>query len=172
MIETKFIEIVNNNGKNIIVGVIYRPPNSYFATFESTMNTILEKIDRENKLCYLMGDFNIDLFKSDSCDYASQFFEQLSTSSFFPLITKATRITDHTETLIDNIFTNNLEKLNNSRNGIIVFSDISDHLPIVHMFNTNIFGKNRNICENTETCQRVYSNAKIEAFKDIVKNLS
>ena len=26
MIETKFIEIVNNNGKNIIVGVIYRPP--------------------------------------------------------------------------------------------------------------------------------------------------
>ena len=113
MIETKFIEIVNNNGKNIIVGVIYRPPNSYFATFESTMNTILEKIDRENKLCYLMGDFNIDLFKSDSCDYASQFFEQLSTSSFFPLITKATRITNHTETLIDNIFTNNLEKLNN-----------------------------------------------------------
>ena len=33
MIETKFIEIVNNNGKNIIVGAIYRPPNSYFATF-------------------------------------------------------------------------------------------------------------------------------------------
>ena len=65
MIETKFIEIVNNDGKNIIVGVIYRPPNSYFATFESTTNTILEKIDRENKLCYLMGDFNIDLFKSD-----------------------------------------------------------------------------------------------------------
>ena len=54
----------------------------------------------------------------------------------------------------------------------IVFSDISDHLPIVHMFNTNIFGKNRNICENTETCQRVYSNSKIEAFKNIVKNLS
>ena len=40
------------------------------------------------------------------------------------------------------------------------------------MFNTNIFGKNRNICENTETCQRVDGNAKIEAFKDIVKNLS
>ncbi len=28
------------------------------------MNTILEKIDRENKLCYLLGDFNIDLFKT------------------------------------------------------------------------------------------------------------
>jgi hypothetical protein len=68
----------------------------------------------------------------------------------FPLITKATRITaitDHTETLTE---------LNDSINGI-VFSDISDHLPIVHVFNTNIFGKNRNANEATVTYQRVYS---------------
>ncbi len=73
------------------------------------MNAILEKIDKENKICYLMGDFNIDLFKSESCDYANQFIEQLFTSSFFPLITKATRITYHTATLIDNIFSNNID---------------------------------------------------------------
>ena len=171
IIETKFIEIVNNNGKNLIVGVIYRPPNRNFATFESTMNTILEKIDKENKLCYLMGDFNVDLFKSESCDFASQFIEQLFTSSFFPLFTKATRITSHSETLIDNIFTNNLEKLNDSVNGI-VFSDISDHLPIVHMFNTNIFGKSRKSNEVTVTYQRLYSESNIEAFKDAIKNIS
>ena len=135
------------------------------------MNTILEKIDRENKLCYLLGDFNIDLFKSESCDYTSHFIEQLFTSSFFPLITKATRITDHTETLIDNIFTNNLEKPNDSINGI-VFSNISDHLPIVHVFNTNIFGKNRNANEATVTYQRVYSETNISAFKNAVKNIS
>ena len=82
------------------------------------MNTILEKIDKENKICYLMGDFNINLFKSESCDYANQFIGQLFTSSFFPLITKATRITYHTATLIDNIFTNNIEELDNSLNGI------------------------------------------------------
>jgi exonuclease III len=82
IIETKFIEIVNNNGKNLIIGVIYRPPNRNFATFESTMNTILEKIDKENKLCYLMGDFNVDLFKSESCDFASQFIEQLFNRHF------------------------------------------------------------------------------------------
>ena len=155
IVETKFIEIINSNGKNIIIGVIYRPPNRNFATFESAMNTILEKIDRENKLCYLMGDFNIDLFKSESCDYVSQFIEQLFTSSFFPLITKATRITDHTDTLIDNIFTNNLEKRDESLNAII-FSDISDHLPIVHVFDTNIFYKNRNVNETTVSCQRIY----------------
>ncbi len=52
-----------------------------------------------------MGDFNIDLLKSESCDFANKFTEQLFTSSFYPLITKPTRITSHTATLIDNIFT-------------------------------------------------------------------
>jgi hypothetical protein len=107
-----------------------------------------------------MGDFNIDLFKSESCDYASYFTEQLFTSSFFSLITKATRITHHTATLIDNIFTNNLEQLDNSINGII-YSDISDHLPIVHMFNTNMFFKN---ARENET--------NTEAFKNAIKTLS
>ena len=78
------------------------------------------------------------------------------TSSFFPLITKATRITDHTDTLIDNIFTNNLEKLDESLNAII-FSYISDHLPTVHVFYTNIVYKNRNANETTVSCQRIYS---------------
>ena len=77
IIETKFIEVTNNHGKNLVIGVIYRPPSSNYDTFKNTMNTILEKVDRENKICYLMGDFNIDLFKSESCDYASQFIEQL-----------------------------------------------------------------------------------------------
>ena len=64
IIETKFIEVTNNNGKNSVIGVIHRPPNSNSDTFENTMNTILEKVERENEICYLMGDFNIDLFIS------------------------------------------------------------------------------------------------------------
>ena len=52
IIETKFIEIINDNGKNIIIGVIYRPPNNNFDTFKNTINEILEKIDKENKLSY------------------------------------------------------------------------------------------------------------------------
>ena len=79
-IETKFIEIINDNGKNIIIGVIYRPLNNNFDTFKNTINEILEKIDKENKLSYLMGDYNIDLLKSESCDYTNNFIEQLFTS--------------------------------------------------------------------------------------------
>ena len=59
------------------------------------MNEMLAKIDKENKICYLMGDFNIDLLKSESCDYANRFTEQIFTSSYIPLITKPTRITQY-----------------------------------------------------------------------------
>ncbi len=73
--------------------------------------------------------------------------------------------------IFSNQITNNLEKPNDSINGI-VFSDISDHLPIVHGFNTNIFGKNRNTNKATVTYQRVYSETNISAFKNAVKNIS
>ena len=78
-----------------------------------------------------MGDFNIDLLKTENSDYSSRFCEQLFTSSFFPLITRSSRITQHTATLIDNIFTNDLAQLDSGINGIIFFY-ISDHLPIFH----------------------------------------
>jgi hypothetical protein len=87
-IETMFIEISNPNSKNLIIGVIYRPPNNKIESFENAINNILSKIGKENKIFYLMGDFNTDLLKSETCDYTcNRFIEQLLTSSFFPLIT-------------------------------------------------------------------------------------
>ena len=62
-----------HTGKNIVIGVIYRPPNAKMETFQNAINKILEKIEKENKICYLMGDFNIDSLKSESCGYASLF---------------------------------------------------------------------------------------------------
>ena len=79
-----------------------------------------------------MGDLNINLLKIkkyDCCNFANHFFNQLSSSGYMPLITKPTRITKSTATLIDNIFTNNLSRTEHS-SGIII-NDISDHLPIL-----------------------------------------
>ena len=52
----------------------------------------------------------------------------LYSCTFFPLIALPSRITSHSATLIDNIFTNHLTH-NYLRAGLL-FSDISDHLPI------------------------------------------
>ena len=75
-----------------------------------------------------MGDFNIDLLKNEYCNYSNNVFNQLSSSGYMPLITKPTRITKSTATLIDNIFTNNSNETGH-QSGILL-NDMSDHLPI------------------------------------------
>ena len=50
-----FVKIHIPNGKNIIVGTIYRPPNQNL----DKLNTTLSIISKDNKN-YLMGDFNLD----------------------------------------------------------------------------------------------------------------
>ena len=137
IIESIFVEITSTIGKNIIIGTIYRPPNGNFEIFETKLNDVLYSINKTSKIAYLMRDFNIDLLKSDQSDYSNRFSEQLFTSTFFPLIAKPTRITPHTATLIDNIFTNDYEQIETSKNGII-FADISDHFPFFHFANTSI----------------------------------
>ena len=59
LFESVFIEIPNtvfNTGKNIIVGVIYRPPGTDMDMFNNELSNLLESIKSENKLCYLLGD--------------------------------------------------------------------------------------------------------------------
>ena len=116
-----------------------------------------------------MGNFNIDLLKSESCDFASRFLQQLLTSSYILLILKPTRITQHTATLIDNIFTNDTKVIDSSSNGII-FSDVSDHLPVVHV---------RNIAAHTDTIQkneyifkRNFNDSNTQSFINTIKSLS
>ena len=77
----------------------------------------------------------------------------------------------HTATLIDNMFTNNVDQLDDSINGII-FSHISDHLPIVRMFNTNMFtAKNTTENANDGIYQRLFNKTNAEAFKNAIKTL-
>ena len=129
VIESMFVEIPNPHGKNIIVGTVYRPPNQNLDSFMHEFNKILSTISKDNKQCYLMGDFNLDLLRYDQHSATQEFVDSLFSHMFIPLITRPTRITSHTATLIDNIFTNSFANLQNTQRGIIL-NDISDHLPV------------------------------------------
>ena len=48
-IQSLFIEISTSTGKNIIVGVIYRPPNNKVEIFQNALNEIIEKVDKDKK---------------------------------------------------------------------------------------------------------------------------
>jgi hypothetical protein len=72
-----------------------------------------------------MGDFNLDLLKYETHTGTEEFMNNLGTYIFQPHILQRTRITNHTATLIDNIFYNALENFTSSGN--IVY-DMTDHL--------------------------------------------
>lgn len=126
--ESIFIEIERPKEHNIIIGTIYRPPGSDFLAFNSKLNEILDKISNEQKPCYLIGDYNIDLLKYEQHTYTNDFLDTMFSHFFLPLINHPTRITSHTASLIDNIFTNHFP--NGDMTSGLIFSDISDHLPI------------------------------------------
>ena len=106
-LESTFVEIINPGKKNTITGCIYRHPSMDVKEFnEEILNPLMEKLSLENKNIYLIGDFNIDLMKTEFDVTTSQFFDTMSTNLFVPHITYPTRITTTTSTLIDNIFSN------------------------------------------------------------------
>ena len=124
--ESTFVEIVRGEGQgNIIVGVVYRPPGGEMGQFNSRMVEIANKL--RGKEVYIMGDFNVDLLKSSSHSPSADYLEGLYATGFYPLISLPTRITDVSATLIDNIWTNNLQS--KIRSGLVTVR-ISDHLPI------------------------------------------
>ena len=56
--EAVFIELdksIYNRDKNIIVGCVYRAPNTDIETFNRDLESILSRLHKEGKLIYLMG---------------------------------------------------------------------------------------------------------------------
>ena len=124
--ESLFIQVSNLSTKDILVGAIYKPPNTSSEDFTKCMSLLLDNINKENRPTYLMEDYNIDLLKSNTT-HTQLFLNQMLSSGFFPAIDRATRITDTSATLIDNIYTNVHHK---SIKSYIWITDISDHLPV------------------------------------------
>ena len=73
-----------------------------------------------------MGDYNIDLMKNDVHKPTTDFINMMFTNAMIPLINKPTRITSHSATIIDNIFSNKCVNEGNVLQGNLTL-DISDH---------------------------------------------
>ena len=126
VLESSFAEIVVPTKKNIILGCIYRHPSMYLSDFnDGYLSPLMEKLP-SSKHTFLLGDFNIDLMKSDEDEDTSTYFDTLASQSFIPHIIQPTRITPHSKTLIDNIFSN-VPNFSQGKSGNITLS-LSDHL--------------------------------------------
>ena len=149
------------------MGCIYRHPGSDIPIQEFTnyhLDPILEKIGSENKQCVLMGDFNVDLLKTNSHIASSEFYNNLTSHFFTPYILEPTRL--HSKTLIDNIFFNSLEYQSLSGN---LFIEISDHL--IQFLILQGFVKERSL-PDTNLFRRDLSNFNEREFEEVVLSMN
>ena len=136
--ESIFIEIILPKSKPVLIGILYRPSDKY--NFVNCLERTFSKINVfESQKCYLLGDINInshptgkDIFIQKSANTVNKeilhltrsYLEFCFTHSLEQIITRPTRITDQTATLIDHILTNSPDKV--SQSGVIDLG-LSDH---------------------------------------------
>lgn len=140
--ESLFVE-VKTKEQNTIVGEIYRVPNTNERSSIERFHNVANKL-KGIKCDIIIGtDQNFDLLKYNTNKNTRDLLDGLIEEGFIPLITKPTRITHTTATIIDNIYLKGNSSLS-YKSGIIE-CDISDHLPIVGMIGKQITKTKRTI---------------------------
>ena len=172
VIESHFIELTTKPS-NTLLGIIYRPPNNKLDLFKEYLCELLQKLVLQKKKCYLMEDFNLDLLKMGENHHIKDFINLMFSSMFYPLISKPTRITNSSATLIDNIFVNNFDEC--YKCGILL-ADLSDHLPVFQI--TSSLPRVNSTCDNTKyrlinkkAIDQLCQDLEIEDWNDIYNEI-
>ena len=94
------------------------------------MDDSLEKL-LVSRLCFIQNiqDHNVDLLKGNQHPPTQKFIENITDLNLYPTITRPSRITHHSATLIDNIYVS--DQLHRSFDSMLLINDMSDHLPTV-----------------------------------------
>ena len=129
------------NTNNILIVSGYRPPNSNTRKFMQEYKTVLAKLKESKHHELIVGmDHNLDLLKSASNSTTSMFLNLNVDRDLTPCITKPTRVTNKTATLIDNILIST--RLQYNYTPFVITDDLSDHYPSLVILN------------NVEKCKR------------------
>ena len=140
LVESCWVEIdPSNNRKHIMIGWIYKHPPANVEEFTLKFDEFLNKLNPSKYDMYIMGDLNIGLLKYHSHLQTEGYLDMIYSLDLLPVVTKPTRITNHTATLIDHIYTTNVNRLTSG----IVTVDMSDHLTVFCIVDTPLKKQNR-----------------------------
>ena len=130
--------------KVIQILTFYRPPKGnldfFIGKFSELVLTVRASANVELFVC---GDFNIDLLNLDNSIGAQHYITTCNSLSLLNMITKPTRITEDSATLLDHILVSDPNKITT---GVIV-NDISDHFP-TFLISLDFFTNTRNDTSN------------------------
>ena len=108
---------------------MYRPPNTDVNDFLNKFKSILNNIKRSGLEAIVGLDHNLDLLKQAVHAKTQEFLECILDQNMLPTVTKPTRISKTSATLIDNILIS--KKLQSNYESVILIDDMSDHLPCI-----------------------------------------
>jgi hypothetical protein len=165
--EMLFVEVdksVFGTDKNIIIGTIYRIPNTDIASFTDRLSHVMNVIKNESKIGYYLGDYNINLLNNEFHQPTQDFIDLCFAEGYMPLINKPTRISKFSATLIDNIITNDILKTTCQKG--ILLCDISDHFPIFYIDQNRSMKLNVITKEVRDTCNR-----NMVKFRECLQNI-
>ena len=126
--ESVWIDVIKHH-ETFTIGGIYRHPGGNTAHFNTAVEVTLSKLNK-NDSCIMMGDVNINLLNIDGT-ITTYYISSVMSHGFVPYITRLTRITEYTATLIDHPFVRlPRHKMTAPVKAGILFNNITDHLPI------------------------------------------
>ena len=129
MLEVCIIELLGRKRK-VLIASVYRAPNSNDKEFSNGLRKLIEMCKNECNCEIIIGlDHNYDLLKSHTHRATQDLIDLLLNSDLWPVITKPTRITKNSATLIDNILVS--PNIYGSYQCSIMLDDLSDHLPCI-----------------------------------------
>ena len=153
--ECIFVEIGNTTDKKIVIGLIYRSPHTSVPSFIYNLEQCLYHLSKKGRHIYIMGDLNINLMLNENELNDNDLLTAFNSYTLYPLINKPTRISSTSATLIDNIFTNVCTEFSSG----VLYSDVSDHLPIFAVINKQTHNK----IPNHDRTVRKYTDENINA---------
>ena len=162
MFEHTIVELKTDTN-NILLVSGYRPSNSNTKEFLKDYRNAIKMWQKLKHHELIVGlDNNLDFLKSDKHPQTQTFLE--FNLDLKPTITRPTRITQESATLIDNVFVS--RKLQYNYSSSIVINDISDHMPSL------VILRNQRKCKKEPIkIQTREINKKITELKDKIKHI-
>lgn len=163
--EDMFVELCSRDGSNqFVCGVIYRHPKCNSKTFIKNLETKVMQLNQNKKTFYIAGDFNINTADTCSSPVINDYKNMLNSSGISCIITKPTRVTSSSSSLIDHILTNDIH--NTIHPGVVQTDMLSDHYPIFCNITKNTNNSKNKRGSFKPIKYRDYTNFTAESYKD------
>jgi hypothetical protein len=144
----RIIEISCVELESHVVVCVYRPPSGDFAVFESVMDDVLNKLCNKGKSVVVCGDFNINIL--EDTPIGIRFLAIFKSYNLVNQFLEPTRITSHSATCLDNIFSNE-----NPVSKSVITNLTSDHCGLLIVFPNKLDSEPRIVTYRPITDKRI-----------------